>query len=342
MKLVEVISGLKTHPDAARDCLELMASWGKRAVTAKDVPGFIVNRVARPFYAEGWQAYEEGVADAVTIDFLFRDLAGFRMGPLELGDLIGHDVNSKAAKSVYQSYFGRTRFRPSLMQGQLAESGLLGHKSGQGIYDHSENAVTPEVTFEKGAKATHIISGPDTTHLPDISGNGGISSSLPRGFWSVDEVIVGFTNGVSASAMSNIVSCPAAVLDTVRDFEQAKSLAYSASNEKAARAARGLISAFDKKPIQIADRAGALVFRTMLQLVNASADALRDKVASAKDIDTALQFGVNYPFGPMAWAQEFGLKKVISSLENIARETGEPDMYQPNEILRRMAGSSDV
>jgi len=337
MKLVEVIEGLKTNPNFALESFELMKKWGKKPVAAKDVPGFIVNRVARPFYAEGWQAFEEGVADAVTIDFLHRDLAGFRMGPLELGDLIGHDVNSKAARSVYQSYFGRTRFRPSLMQAQLAESGLLGRKSGHGVYDYSNGAVKPEVNFELGSKAKQIISGPETNQLSEISGHGGFSSSIPRGCWSVDDVIVGFSNGSSAHAMSDVVSGRAAVLDIVRNFEHAESLAYSASDDKAALAARALISAFGKKPIRIADRPGALVFRTMLQLVNASADALRDKVASADDIDTALQFGVNYPFGPMAWATELGLKRVVTALGNIAMETGEASMYQPNDTLRRLA-----
>lgn len=336
MKLVEVIAGLQSNSNSTQACYELMESWGKKAVAAKDVPGFIVNRVARPFYGEGWQAYEEGVADAATIDFLYRDLAGFRMGPLELGDLIGHDINGKAANSVYQSYYGRTRFRPSLMQAQLAESGMLGRKSGQGVYDHSADASSPNVKFEESAKAAHIISGPGTNMFPDVSGNGGMSASLPRGFWSVDEVIVGFSNGASAYAMSNKAAGPAAVLDWVRDFDGAQSLAFSATCEKAELAARALITALGKKPIRIADRPGALVFRTLLQLVNASADAIRDNVGSSDDIDTALQFGVNYPFGPMAWAKEFGIYRVIGAMEQIAEETGESAMYAPNHVLRGM------
>lgn len=336
MKLVEVIAGLKTSEDSIKDCFLLMEAWGKKAVIAKDVPGFIVNRVARPFYAEGWQAYEENVADAATIDFLFRDLAGFRMGPLELGDLIGHDINSKAAISVFQSYYGRTRFRPSLLQAQLAESGMLGRKAGQGVYDYFDDTTKPSVNFEANATAKQIISGPGTDMFPDISGDGGMSSSLPRGFWFVDEVIVGFSNGASAHEMSNKVAGHAAVLDWAYNFETSESLAYSVSCEKADKAARALITAFGKKPVRIADRPGSLVFRTILQLVNAGADALRDNVGSADAIDRALQFGVNYPFGPMDWAKEFGISRVIMAMEQIAKETGEGMLYSPNHVIRGM------
>lgn len=334
MKLVEVISGLKTGSEAAHTCFELMEVWGKKAVIAKDVPGFIVNRVARPYYGEGWQAYEEGVADAATIDFLFRDLGGFRMGPLELGDLIGHDINSKAAQSVYQSYFGRTRFRPSLLQAQLAQSGMLGRKSRQGVYDYSEDAQVPAVKFELPETAKQITAGPSTGQFPDIKSKGSISASLPAGFWSVDDVIVGFSNGASARAMSKTVAGPVAVLDWVYDFERAESLAFSATCEKAELAARALITAFDKKPIHIADRPGALVFRTMLQLMNAGADAVRDNVGSSDAIDRALQFGVNYPFGPMKLAKEFGVGRIVDALERIAAETGESALYAPNQVLR--------
>lgn len=336
MKLVEVIAGLRTQPSTVLACMDLMKLWGKISVQAKDVPGFIVNRVARPFYGEGWQAYEEGVADAATIDFLYRDLAGFRMGPLELGDLIGHDINSKAANSVYQSYFGRTRFRPSLLQAQLAASGLLGQKTGQGIYDYSADKERPSANFESAATAKHIVAGPKTCAFPNVANDGAISSELPSGFWLVDEVLVGFSNGASAYAMSNSASRPAAVLDWVRDFDSAESLAFSASCESAERAARALISAFGKRPVQIADRPGALVFRTVLQLVNAGADALRDNVGSADAVDMALKFGVNYPFGPMAWAKEFGVNRVITAMETIAAETGERAFYAPNHVLRRL------
>ena len=337
MKLVEVISGLQTGEHVAPDCLKLMQSWGKQAVIAKDVPGFIVNRVARPFYAEGWQAFEEGVAGAATIDFLLRDLAGFRMGPLELGDLIGHDINSKAAKSVFDLYNGRTRFRPSLLQGQLAESGLLGRKSGRGVYDYSEGAAQSDPDFETEQSSERIVKGSGTEMFSEVGNEGDFSSSIPRGFWLVDDVFVGFSNGSSATAMSRKLASPVAVLDYVHDMEKAQSLAYSAVNDASDKAARALITALGKKPVRILDRPGAIVFRTLLQLVNAAADAVRDQVGTADAIDKALLFGVNYPVGPMSWAKELGYSNVIDALNNIADETGEGDFYSPNHFLRGLS-----
>ena len=340
MKLVEVISGLRTNPEAVKACFSLMEDWGKQAVLAKDVPGFIVNRVARPFYSEGWQAYEEGVADYATLDHLFRSLGRFRMGPLELGDLIGHDINSKAARSVFESYFGRTRFRPSLLQHQMHESGLLGRKSGQGVYHYGVGAKNGSITFEKEAIAEHIVNGPDMDRYPQVNRNGEFTSSLPKGFWLVDGVHVGFSYGQSANALSNKLSDHVAVLDCPLDYFATECLAYSANTERSDRAARALITAFKKKAVRIADRPGALVFRTMLQLVNSASDAVRDQVGSGESIDKALKYGVNYPFGPLEWAREYGFKKVIIALENIAHETGDAQLYQPNQTLRAMAWRS--
>jgi len=268
---------------------------------------------------------------------LLRDLAGFRMGPLELGDLIGHDINSKAAKSVFDLYNGRTRFRPSLLQGQLAESGLLGRKSGRGVYDYSEGAAQSDPDFETEQSSERIVKGSGTEMFSEVGNEGDFSSSIPRGFWLVDDVFVGFSNGSSATAMSRKLASPVAVLDYVHDMEKAQSLAYSAVNDASDKAARALITALGKKPVRILDRPGAIVFRTLLQLVNAAADAVRDQVGTADAIDKALLFGVNYPVGPMSWAKELGYSNVIDALNNIADETGEGDFYSPNHFLRGLS-----
>jgi len=337
MKLVEVIAGAMSEPEQVTSAFELMEVWGKQAVRAKDVPGFIVNRVARPFYGEGWRAYEEQVASPEVIDFLYRDLAGFKMGPLELGDLIGHDINSKAAISIYGSYFGKTRFLPSLAQNQLAQSGLLGRKTGMGVYNYETEETIQPCFDELEGKASHIVRGPKTEIFGDALNIEQFNASLPDGFWSVDDVLIGFSVGQSALAMSNIYASDVAVIDWASGPDSSTSLAYSQSSDDAGIAARGLIAALNKKAVLIKDRPGALVFRTILQLVNASCDGVRDTIADEEAIDTAMKFGVNYPFGPIAWARKFGLKKVISALENIAKETGDRQLYEPNETLRRMA-----
>lgn len=144
MPLVEIIPSLQTSEAVTNAADELVKSWKKITVLAKDTPGFIVNRVARPFYSEAIKMYEEGVADIATIDWAVREIGGFRMGPFELMDLIGHDVNYVVTETVWTQFFFDPRFKPSISQKRLLEAGLLGRKSGRGFYDHGMDAVKPE------------------------------------------------------------------------------------------------------------------------------------------------------------------------------------------------------
>jgi 3-hydroxybutyryl-CoA dehydrogenase len=140
MPLVEVVpptSGDRSLVDAAA---HLMRSWGKTPVVASDTPGFIVNRIARPFYGESIRILEEGIADSSTIDWAMREIGGFRMGPFELMDFIGNDVNFAVTRSVYDGMFQDPRYKPSLTQQRLVEAGRLGRKSGAGYYDYSSDA----------------------------------------------------------------------------------------------------------------------------------------------------------------------------------------------------------
>ncbi|MBI5054056.1 MAG: 3-hydroxybutyryl-CoA dehydrogenase [Chloroflexi bacterium] len=139
LPLVEVIATAVTADAVVTATLDLAKHMGKTAVQVKDVPGFIVNRVARPFYLEALRLLEEGVADHATLDKLIRDGGGFRMGPFELMDLIGLDINYAASLSVYESYFYEPRYRPSLAQQRMVESGRLGRKTGRGWYDYNKN-----------------------------------------------------------------------------------------------------------------------------------------------------------------------------------------------------------
>ena len=138
MALVEIIPAVQTHEGLAEDIKELIQSVGKLPVITKDTPGFIVNRVARPFYSESIRLLEEGVADAETIDFAMTSLGGFRMGPFELMDFIGHDVNYRVTESVFEAFFYDPRFKPSFSQKRLFEAGFYGRKSGRGFYNYAE------------------------------------------------------------------------------------------------------------------------------------------------------------------------------------------------------------
>jgi 3-hydroxybutyryl-CoA dehydrogenase len=144
MPLVEVVPRAGGANLLVDQAAQLMKSWGKTPVVASDTPGFIVNRVARPFYGESIRILEEGIADCATIDWAMRELGGFRMGPFELMDFIGNDVNYAVTRSVYEGMFNDPRYKPSVTQQRLVEAGHLGRKSGRGYYDYSPRAVAPE------------------------------------------------------------------------------------------------------------------------------------------------------------------------------------------------------
>jgi 3-hydroxybutyryl-CoA dehydrogenase len=188
MPLVEIIPALTTADGVVTRVRTLVDSWGKVSVVARDTPGFIVNRIARPFYGESIRLLEEGIADAATIDWAMRDLAGFRMGPFELMDFIGHDVNFAVTQSVYAALFQDPRYRPSVTQQRLVEAGYLGRKRGRGFYDYRAEAIRPEPTRDAAAGqrivdrvlAMLVNEAVDAVHLK-IATAGDIELSMTRG-----------------------------------------------------------------------------------------------------------------------------------------------------------------
>jgi 3-hydroxybutyryl-CoA dehydrogenase len=143
MKLVEVIPAIQTAAETLEKAIDTIASWKKTVAVAKDTPGFIVNRVARPFYGEALRIYEEGIADFATIDYSLKTLGGFRMGPFELMDFIGNDVNYTVTETVFKAFYFDPRYKPAFTQKRFAEAGYLGRKSGKGYYNYSEGAMKP-------------------------------------------------------------------------------------------------------------------------------------------------------------------------------------------------------
>ena len=149
MPLVEIVPGVATDPAVVEACVAAVAAWGKVGVVAKDSPGFLVNRIARPFYGEALHLFEEQMADMATIDWALTELGGFRMGPFALMDLIGHDVNYVVTETIWKQFYCDPRFRPSLSQKRLLEAGWLGRKSGRGFYDYRNGATLPEPTRDE-------------------------------------------------------------------------------------------------------------------------------------------------------------------------------------------------
>lgn len=232
MKLAEIIPGIQTTEDTTQKAKSIIDSWGKLTVLAKDTPGFIVNRVARPFYGEALRIYDEGIADMSTIDWAMKEIGGFRMGPFELMDFIGNDINYTVTETVFNAFFGDPRYRPSFTQKRMMEAGLLGRKTGKGYYDYGEGSQKPE---------------PDTDEM--------------HGHMIVDRIVA--------------------------------------------------------------------------MLINEAADALHFGIASRDDIDTAMTTGVNYPKGLLKWADEIGIDRCVSLLDNLFNRYHE-ERYRCSPLLRDM------
>lgn len=233
MPLVEIVPAVQTDSAILDQTKSLIDGWKKVTVVTKDTPGFIVNRVARPFYGEAIRIYEEGIADMATIDWAMKEIGGFRMGPFELMDYIGNDINYTVTETVWTAFYYDPRYKPSFTQKRMMEAGYLGRKSGRGYYDYKEGAVAPE---------------PEKNQV-------------------VGE---------------------------------------------------------------------AIVWRIVILLMNEAADALHLNIASANDIDLAMTKGVNYPKGPLQWADEEGIQKVLDGLDKLYLAYHE-ERYRASVLLRQKA-----
>lgn len=354
MQLVEVISGLATAA-AVADCVYATASaWGKVPVRAMSTPGFIVNRVARPFYAESLRVLQEGGASLATLDALLRESGGFRMGAFELMDLIGHDVNFAVTSSVFAAYFQDPRFLPSLVQQELVLAGRLGRKTGHGFYDYRTDASNPTAVSVCSQSTVQHVHFQGHWHdgvlapLVTLAKQAGLDVSVdPRednshyGTICVDDsVTLALSDGRSASERSAEEGLSELVLfDLALNYQTASRIGVAKAlqtSDAALEKAVAFWQAVGKSVSVLNDIAGLLVLRTVCMLANEGSDAVNQGVASVTDVDIAMCKGVNYPQGPMRWADQLGLDFVLYVLGNLQESYGE-DRYRASPLLRRLA-----
>ncbi|MEL0614925.1 3-hydroxyacyl-CoA dehydrogenase PaaH [Marinomonas arenicola] len=349
MKLVEVVSGLVTREDVAQTTYETAAAWGKMPVYAASTPGFIVNRVARPFYAESLRLKQEQVADCATLDALIRHAGGFRMGAFELTDLIGHDVNYAVTCSVFDSYYGDFRFQPSLLQKDLVDAGYLGRKTGAGFYSYKEGAIKPEpvvVEPTNGEPALCIALG----NLGVLSGlvarllSAGVGVDVgpvsAQNVLKIGDATLALTDGRMASERANNEQIENLVLiDLALDYEATTHIALSRAHNTSDKAFRQVVDCLSAAGITVSelqDSPGLVVMRTVAMLANEASDAVLNGVSSVDGVDTAMKYGVNYPKGPLVWADQLGvayLQKVLNALQDAYGE----DRYRASLLIKRLA-----
>lgn len=346
MALVEIVSGLVTDKAIAETLFATAAAWGKTPVHAKSTPGFIVNRVARPYYAEALRLAHEGAADYATIDACCREAGGFRMGPFELMDMIGHDVNFAVTNSVWRAFYNDQRFLPSLLQQELVDAGFFGKKTRRGFYDYREGAVKPEAQTEAAqtpvGKIVLIGESTATEALADRLQHCGLSFSRAADsdgrIAEIGRATIYVTDGRSAtqraceSGVANTV-----LIDLALDYDKATRLALSTAQQcedLAASAAIGLLQAAGFAVSRFADVPGLAVMRTVAMLANEAADAVNQGVCDAKAADAAMRLGVNYPCGPLAWADAVGLPVIRDVLANLSRTYGE-DRYRISPLIQQ-------
>jgi 3-hydroxybutyryl-CoA dehydrogenase len=356
MALVEVISGLATDRAVADTVFATAQAWGKHPVHAKSTPGFIVNRVARPYYAEALRLLGEQAADVTTLDAILRDCGGFRMGPFELMDLIGHDVNFSVTQSVHGAYYGDPRFTPSVLQQEMVNAGFLGRKSGRGFYDYAEGSIKPAVAVEPARPRPEFVS---LSMEPGTTGavTAGMEARLRAADYRVahrkplpgsheneapafhtNGAAIFLTDGRSATQRAADNKHDDTVLyDLLLDHAGAKRVAVAKADQcsdAAFNAVVGMFQAAGLEVTRIDDVPGMAVMRTVAMLANEAADTVNQGVCDAAAVDVAMQKGVNYPRGPLAWADDIGVAHVVAVLHNLSQVYGE-DRYRVSPLLRR-------
>jgi 3-hydroxybutyryl-CoA dehydrogenase len=372
LPLVELVAAPMTEPGTIAALRELSRVLGKTPVVARDLPGFIVNRVARPYYGEALRLLGEQVADIETIDRLLEEGAGFQMGPFRLMDLIGIDVNFAAMQSMYEQTSGEPRYRPHWIQSNMVARGSLGRKTGRGFYDYSDG-------FSLEKAAAEADDDPRTTGVvwvgPGSWAPGLVEALLNHGFIpqppgataeppqavflpsSWDEHLIELIQEIEKWDLGNApVFCQAIDMSLAETASHARhpeclvgfdSLFFRGGSPvtlcrtpgmtpKIKEQSEAVLHTLGCEAIWIEDSPGLILPRVLAMLANEASFAVLEGVADPDTIDVAMKLGVNYPHGPLEWARQIGLGKIVAILDHLRREYGE-ERYRASTLIRRWA-----
>lgn len=344
MPLVEVIAGIRTAPDVLEHLTTLGTRMGRTPVRVADAPGFLVNQVGRGYTIEATHLVAEGVSDFAGVDRIMREAAGFRMGPFELLDLTALDVTHPATVEIYEQCFHEPRFRPATLMGQRMQAGLLGRKTGEGhyLYDKGQQITPPEApmpqftggrfwidqTLPGCAKmlaqiVTQADGQIDMAHAPDKDS---IILITPLG---EDATSFAVANGLDATRV--------VAVDPLFHFKGRRSLMGTPiTNPDALTTAQALLAHDGTPATLLHDSPGFVAQRILACIINIAAQVASRGIAAPADIDRAVTLGLNYPKGPLAWADAIGAGRILTILEGLQRCTGDP-RYRPDPWLRRRA-----
>jgi 3-hydroxybutyryl-CoA dehydrogenase len=339
MALVEVVDGLATLPEVSRVVFDAARSWGKQPVAAKSTPGFIVNRVARPFYGEALRLLVESSITVETLDAIVRECGGFRMGPCELIDLIGCDINLAVTKSIWESFYFDPRFSPSPLQQELVDSKRLGRKTGRGFYEYDGNVTEKKVNAESPqAPPKRIEMKPDSTialalkqRLPQSVEITELKSDAEGPVLKAGSTEVFLTDGRTAAELSYLRGISNVVLfDLCLDYEKAPRITLTHSPGCSHSEYQSIVGLFQSARYQVTtveDTAAMVVMRIVAMLANEASETVSQQVCSETDLDIAMQLGTNHPIGPIAWSHRIGYSTLYKVLRNLGSHFGE-DRYR--------------